>query len=229
MLFERFNKYSDIIPPIDKKKLIALSKKLLPDTIFNMASLEGNPFTYPEVQTLVDGITVGGHKVSDEQQIYDLRDSWNYLYDLISSDKFQLTKGTFDRINLIVAKNEALVSGKFRSSQVRIGGTEYLPPKAEELEGIFCSELPEIIERCESKRELAIELFLWGALNQFYYDGNKRTGRLVANGVLLSNGQGILNVRAKDKLEFNQLMIEFYETKKADNICDFLVCKCIDD
>lgn len=229
MLFERFNKYSDIIPPIDKKKLIALSKKLLPDTIFNMASLEGNPYTYPEVQTLVDGITVGGHKVSDEQQIYDLRDSWNYLYDLISSDKFQLTKDTFDRINLIVAKNEALVSGKFRSSQVRIGGTEYLPPKAEYLEGIFCNELPEIIERCESKRELAIEIFLWGALNQFYYDGNKRTGRLVANGVLLSNGQGILNVKAKDKLEFNQLMIEFYETKKADNICDFLVGKCIDD
>jgi len=229
MLFERFKKYSDIIPPIDKKKLIALSKKLLPDTIFNMASLEGNPFTYPEVQTLVDGITVGGHKVSDEQQIYDLRDSWNYLYDLISSDKFQLTKDTFDEINLIVAKNEALVSGKFRRSQVRIGGTEYLPPKAEDLEEIFYKELPEIIDRCESKRELAIELFLWGALNQFYYDGNKRTGRLVANGVLLSNGQGILNVKAKDKLEFNQLMIEFYETKKADNVCDFLVCKCIDD
>ena len=51
----------------------------------------------------------------------------------------------------------------------------------------------------------------------------------MANGVLLSNGQGILNVKAKDKLEFNQLMIEFYETKKADNICDFLVNKCIDD
>ena len=38
------------------------------------------------------------------------------------------------------------------------------------------------------------------------------------------------NIRIQiHKLEFNQLMIEFYETKKADNICDFLVCKCIDD
>ena len=137
MLFDRFNKYPDIIPPIDKKKLIALSKKLLPDTIFNMASLEGNPFTYPEVQTLIDGITVGGHKVSDEQQIYDLKDSWNYLYSLVSSDKFEVSKDTFNRINLIVAKNEALVSGEFRNSQVRIGGTDYLPPKAEELEGVF--------------------------------------------------------------------------------------------
>ena len=27
MLFDRFNKYPDIIPPSDKKKLIALSKK----------------------------------------------------------------------------------------------------------------------------------------------------------------------------------------------------------
>lgn len=42
MLFERFNKYPNTIPLIDKTKLIALSKKLLPDTIFNMASLEVN-------------------------------------------------------------------------------------------------------------------------------------------------------------------------------------------
>jgi len=47
--------------------------------------------------------------------------------------------------------------------------------------------------------------------------------------ISFKNGQGILNVKAKDKLEFNQLMIEFYETKKADNVYDFLVCKCIDD
>lgn len=71
-------------------------------------------------------------------------------------------------------------------------------------------------------------MFLWCALNQFYYDGNKRSGRLIANGVLLSNGQGVLNVRVKDRLEFNTLMVEFYDTHKSDNICDFLYNKCLD-
>ncbi|KLE15677.1 hypothetical protein [Clostridium sp. C8] len=75
MLFNRNNSYGDIIPPSDTRKLIMLVKKLLTDVVFNMASLEGNPFTYPEVQTLLDGITIGGHKVSDEQQIYRIRNA----------------------------------------------------------------------------------------------------------------------------------------------------------
>ncbi|GAA0082871.1 Fic family protein [Clostridium sp. CTA-6] len=228
MLFTRTKQYSDIIPPIDIKKLIFIVKKTLPDVIFNMGNLEGNPFTYPEVQTLLDGITVGGHRVSDEQQIYDLKNSWEYLFGLIQKDEFELNKEIFNNINNKVAINEALISGKFRDGQVRIGGTDYIPPKAELLNSVFSNELPKIIDRCKTKTELAFEIFLFVALNQFYYDGNKRTGRLLANGVLLSNGQGVLNIKAKDKLEFNTLMVEFYNTQKADNICDFLYNKCLE-
>ncbi|WP_409069240.1 Fic family protein [Clostridium sp. FAM 1755] len=228
MLFTRTKQYPDVIPPIDIKKLIFIAKKTLPDVVFNMGSLEGNPFTFPEVQTLLDGITVGGHRVADEQQIYDLKSSWEYLFELVKKDAFQLNKETFNNINIKVAINEALVSGKFRDGQVRIGGTDYIPPKAEELDSIFSNELPQIINRCHSKTELAFEILLFVALNQFYYDGNKRTGRLLANGVLLSNGQGVLNIKAKDKLEFNTLMVEFYNTQKADNVCDFLYNKCLE-
>lgn len=228
MLFTRTKTYEDIMPPIDTKKLIMLSKKLLPDVVFNMSSLEGNPFTYPEVQTLIDGITVGGHRISDEQQIYDLRDSWNFVFELVKSNSFELNENIFNAINYHVAKNEALISGTFRDSQVRIGGTEYMPPKAEDLHNIFINELPKIINRCETKTELALEIFLWVALNQFYFDGNKRTGRLLGNGILLSNGQGILNIRVSDRLSFNTLMVEFYNTLNGDNICDFLYSRCLD-
>ena len=228
MLFERNNKYKDRIPPLEIKKLIFLVKKLLPDVVFNMGNLENNPYTFPEVQTLLDGITVGGHRVSDEQQIFDLRNSWLYLFDLVQKNEFEISKEIFNNINYKVAVNEALVSGQFRDSQVRINGTEYMPPKAEDLEDIYSNELSQIIERCESKTELAFEIFLFVALNQFFYDGNKRTGRLMANGILLSYGQGILNIKSKDKLEFNKLMVDFYNTLNADNICDFLYNKCLE-
>ncbi|CZR83213.1 hypothetical protein CDFC105_43918 [Clostridioides difficile] len=39
-----------------------------------MGNLENNPFTFPEVQTLLDGITVGGHKLSDQNQILTVND-----------------------------------------------------------------------------------------------------------------------------------------------------------
>lgn len=43
--------------------------------MFETVKLEGNPFTFPEVQTLLDGITVGGRKLSDLQQVINQRDS----------------------------------------------------------------------------------------------------------------------------------------------------------
>jgi len=228
MLFDRSKNFDDISPALDTNKLISLVKKLLPDVVFNMASLEGNPFTYPEVQTLLDGITIGGHKLSDEQQVLRIRDAWNFLFNKIRNKEAELNLSLFNEINGVIAKDEALICGSFRTGGVRIGGTDFIPPAAEELEDTFNKEFPIIIERCNNATELAFEIFLWGALNQFYYDGNKRTSRLIANLVLISNGQGIFNVKAKDRLEFNTLMVEFYDTRKVENIMEFFYNKCLE-
>ncbi|MBE6088970.1 filamentation induced by cAMP protein fic [Clostridium diolis] len=228
MLFERNVTFSDVVPQLEINKLIILIKRLLPDVVFNMASLEGNPFTYPEVQTLLDGITIGGHRLSDEQQVLRIKEGWNLLFEMVRKDNITIGKELFNDFNKIIAKDEALICGQFRTGQVRIGGTDFMPPQYDELEIIFANELPQIIDRCKTKTDLAFEMFLWGALNQFYYDGNKRTSRLVCNYILLSNGQGVLNVKAKDRLEFNTLMLEFYNTRKADNIVGFFYKKCLE-
>jgi len=60
------------------------------------------------------------------------------------------------------------------------------------------------------------------------HDGNKRTSRLVSNMVLISEGQGVFNIKAKDRLQFNTLMVEFYNTREADNIVEFLYSGCLE-
>ncbi|MBP1743083.1 MAG: filamentation induced by cAMP protein Fic [Firmicutes bacterium] len=228
MLFKRTKSYEDIVPARSPKELLMLVEKLLPDVVYNMASLERNPFTYPEVKTLMDGVTVGGHKLSDEQQVLSIRNGWNYVIEAVLNDKVSLDIDTFNTLSEIIAKEEALVSGRFRTGDVRIGGTDFIPPRADELESIFETELPIIIERCSSKTDLAFEIFLWVSLNQFYYDGNKRISRLAANMILISCGQGILNVRVKDRLQFNILMVRFYNTMDADEIFGFLYDNCLE-
>jgi prophage maintenance system killer protein len=56
----------------------------------------------------------------------------------------------------------------------------------------------------------AIHIFLSMARNQFFYDVNKRMGRFLMNGYLLSHGYPVINVPAKQQLVFNELMLEFY-------------------
>lgn len=67
----------------------------LPEFIWSAGVLEGNPFTFNEVKTLLDGITVGSHKIEDQEQILNLNASARYLIRLVRSGQFELSKQHF--------------------------------------------------------------------------------------------------------------------------------------
>ncbi len=81
--------------------------------VWDAAQLENNPYTFVEVKTLLDGVTVGGHKVSDTEQVLNLADSAKKLIELVQSGRFDLDKKTFTLLNGIIARNEALEWGVF--------------------------------------------------------------------------------------------------------------------
>lgn len=195
----------------DQNYYLQMAKRLRVDFVYNTAALEGNAMTFPEVQTLLEGITVGGHKLSDEQQILNQNRSVELLFDLIEKREFELDKKTLCRLHVEVAKDEALLWGAFRNANVLIGGTEYQPPKHEVLSLVFDEGL-HVIKEIEDPIVKALSYFLFGARTQLFFDGNKRVSRLMMNGILLDAGLPILNIKAKDKLEFNTVMIAFYDS-----------------
>lgn len=187
-----------------------LAKKDKIDFVYNTSALEGNAMTYPEVQTLLEGVTVGGHKLSDEQQILNQNKSVDYLFKLIEEKSFKLNINMFTKLHSFVAKEEVLKWGVFRESSVNIGGTDYQVPHADLLEDIFTTGMEEI-EKVNHPIVRAITIFLFCAKCQFFYDGNKRTARLMMNAILIKSGYTILNIKAKDRLEFNSMMLKFYD------------------
>ncbi|MEV0314660.1 Fic family protein [Nonomuraea fuscirosea] len=74
----------------------------------------------------------------------------------------------------------------------------------------------------QSPFEQAIAYFLFAARQQFYFDGNKRTGRTMMNGHLMSNGMDAISVPAARRAEFNATMVDFYRTKDATAAFVFL-------
>jgi len=206
----------------NKQHAFMLAKKDKIDFIYNTSALEGNAMTYPEVQTLLEGVTVGGHKLSDEQQILNQNRSVNLLFDLIEKERFKLDKAILLKLHEKVAFEEALSWGAFRDGGVNIGGTDYLPPKADELDLLFEKGIKEI-QKITHPIVRAISYFLFGAKCQFFYDGNKRTSRLMMNGILLNEGYPILNIKAKDKLSFNQQMIAFYDGEPIEISIEYLL------
>lgn len=200
----------------NKKLNIFLAKKDKIDYVFNTSALEGNAMTYPEVETLLDGITVGGHKLNDELMILNQNNSIKVLFQLLENNNFDISKKIVCLLHKEVAKEEALIWGAFRDNNVRIGGTEYIPPDYKNLDALYLKNT-QILNQITHPITRAISYFLINAKTQYFYDGNKRTARLMMNGILLDNGYPMLNIKAKDKLSFNQTMIEYYDT---DNIFD---------
>jgi Fic family protein len=211
----------------NKAKAIMLAKRQLAEFVCDAVNLEGINFTFPEIQTLLEGITVGGHKVTDQQIALNQAATWRTLFALLENDQFEITPEKVCALHCIAAKNEALEWGTFRAGGVTIAGTGYVPPQASFLPELF-AKMVEDAARISDIYDKAIHFFLTMARYQFFYDVNKRMGRFVMNGLLLDSGFPAINLPAKRQLEFNQLMLPFYTTGDQQLMNTFLR-SCLDE
>ncbi len=193
----------------------AMAKQLavrdVPSLVYDAVNLEGVAMTLPEVQTILDGITVGGHKISDQNMALNQADAWKYLFKLVSESDFSFSKEVALSIHKIAGTEEALEWGAFRNGNVTINGSEYEPPSPEELDQAW-TDIETEVGSCHDIYDRAITAFLRMARAQLFWDVNKRMGRFMMNGILLEAGYPIINVPAKRQKEFNQLMLEFYSS-----------------
>ncbi len=209
------------------KLAIQLAKREIPSLVYNAVNLEGVAMTLPEVQTILDGITVGGHRISDQNMAINQANAWRHVFDLVAKDQFAFDRTTVLSIHKIAGQEEALQWGEFRSGYVSIAGSEYEPPAPDELNSIW-QQIEHQIGQLNDVYDQAITAFLQMARSQFFWDVNKRTGRFMMNGILLQQGYPIINVPAKRQQEFNTLMLDFYDTNNMTPMNQFLR-SCIDE
>ncbi|HRJ52685.1 MAG TPA: Fic family protein [Candidatus Thiothrix moscowensis] len=195
--------------PPNPATALMLAKRQLSEFVCDAVNLEGINMTLPEVQTLLDGITVGGHKLSDQQVTVNQGNAWRLLFGWLECGEFTVSAEIACKLHAAAGKEEALEWGRFRSGGVLIAGTDYLPPPVAELPARFEAMIADLAH-IDDIYDQAIHIFLTMARCQFFYDVNKRMGRFMMNGHLLQHGYPAINLPAKRQLEFNMLMLAFY-------------------
>lgn len=218
-----------------KTKALFDAKRLIAQIVTDVVNLEDINYTVPEVQTLLDGITVGGHKLQDELITLNQIKAWRYFFVTIEDGTFSFDKNYLLRLHNLVANQEALTWGEFRTGQVSISGTDYLPPKAAELNQLWDNLEHDINQKLVGNQLVTIEIYRTAVLLfakmariKFFFDGNKRTARMMMSGTLLSCGLPMINIPAKRKLEFNQTMIKYYDSEDFESLFNFMY-SCIPD
>src|SRR5258708_15441917 len=209
------------VPRASLERVVYRFRRMLPEYVWDAGVLEGNPFTFPEVKTLLEGVTVGGRKLSDQEQILNLAESSKYLVDLVKNREFSLDKSTFCSLHALVARNEALEWGHFRGEGLE---TKFTPDVALGERGeVFASGIRSLEQNVSNPFERATAFFLFGSLQQFFFDGNKRTSRFMMNGVLMTEGVDAVSIPAVRAAEFNSRMVDFYTSRDATEMMAFVL------
>lgn len=155
------------------------------------------------------------------------------LDEMVGSGRFALTKEVSDELHALVAVHEALDAGLFRGEgnvtgggAVRlsnggvVGGTPHGEGGAA-LQGHF-NDLTRFLRTSPDARERALVYFASATRRQFYFDGNKRTARLMMTGELMSHGFDIVSVTFARRLELNNALDTLFSSDDATELLRFL-------
>lgn len=224
------------LPRASLERVVFRFRRMLPEYVWDAGVLEGNPFTFPEVKTLLEGVTVGGHKLSDQEQILNLGESSKHLVNLVKNREFKLEKSMFCSLHALVARNEALEWGHFRGEGLETQFTpdvilgqhgRYTPSATEQgavrLNDMFAKGIRSLEQNVSNPFERATAFFLFGSLQQFFFDGNERTSRFMMNGILMAQGIDAISIPAVRAEQFNSRMVDFYTSRDATEMMAFVL------
>lgn len=195
-----------------------LAKKKWDENVYCGMKMENRAVTFPQTQTILNGVNVPNVQLDDIQAILNMRDAWKFLLGTVNEE---VTFEYWCKLNEYIARNEALEWGKLRTGIVGISGTDYEPPIPNKEKTI--EELKSILSTSNaSATDKALEAFVWGTRGQFFWDGNKRTSLMLANKILVSSGSGIMTITDKYMEQFNTILLNYYNTGKSEELKQFL-------
>ena len=204
-----------------KDTAIAMAKRLLVDSIWKSANLEGFHTTFPTTAAILDNAPT--NTTRDEVLfIINMKRAWQFLLDNLGAQNDIMLLRQY---NQIVGELLFQYTGEIRTFDVRIGGTSWKPeiPDPEKI----IDKIGELdtIKDIELK---ALKYFCFMTRTQMFIDGNKRVAQLIANKVLIENNIGIFQIPIKKLTDFRGLLIAFYETGNDADIIQFMRDFCIE-
>lgn len=203
---------------LTQEQSLFLAKKKWDENVYCGMKMENRAVTFPQTQTILNGINVPNVQLDDIQAILNMRDAWKFLLSTVNEEA---AFAYWCKLNEYIARNEALEWGKLRTGTVGISGTDYVPPIPEKEKTV--KELEAILsETGASSTDKALNVFAWGTRGQFFWDGNKRTSLMFANKILVSAGAGILTITDKYMEQFNSLLLDYYNNGESGELKKFL-------
>ena len=196
----------DLPEAIQKKEL----ERLIIELSWKSSKIEGNTYTLLDTEKLIlENKEAPGHDRKEAQMILNHKDAFNFIHE--NSAQFKtVTRKNLEDLHAILVKDLSVGLG-LREKPAGVVGSIYQP-----LDNVYqITEAIDALSLTVSRILLPYTKSLVALLGisyiQPFEDGNKRTGRLMANALLFSHGLAPLSYRSIDEIEYREAMLVFYE------------------
>ncbi|WP_024771654.1 Fic family protein [Aquimarina macrocephali] len=209
---------ASLSPTLYQKELERLTIELS----WKSSQIEGNTYSLLETERLFKEKQEADNKTKEEAvMLLNHKDTINYLL------KHKNLATTLD-IRLLEEVHSLLikdmhVSRNIRSRAVGITGTAYKPlDNTHQIrESLEC--MCDLINTKNSGFEKALLAVVLISYIQPFEDGNKRTGRMISNALLIADDACPLSYRSVDSLEYKKAMLLFYEQNNLAAFKDIFI------
>jgi len=204
---------ASLTPIIYQKELERLTIELS----WKSSQIEGNTYSLLETERLFLEKETAKNKSKEEAiMLLNHKDALNYILENKDITK-NLNLKTLEEIHSLLIKDLG-VSKNIRSRLVGITGTPYKPLDNKYQIKETLEQMCHLINSKENGFEKALLAIVLISYIQPFEDGNKRTGRMIGNALLVNHGSCPVSYRNIDSIEYKKAMLLFYE---QNNMAEF--------
>ncbi len=176
------------------------------------SKIEGNTYTLLNTERLIrEGVLNESNTKDEAVMILNHKKAFTYILE----QKDVLSFRELENIHRLLVQDLGINHG-IRGAGVGITGTKYIPL------GIKASieeETRRMVDVIKNKKDYfsrALIVVLGISYLQSFEDGNKRTARIFANGILVNGGLAPLSYRDIDEVKYREAMLIFYEQNSIE-------------
>ncbi|MCP4460106.1 MAG: Fic family protein [Cytophagales bacterium] len=211
---ERLNQlhseYKDNIKSLSKSQYDKELERLAIDLSWKSSQIEGNTYSLLETERLLkEQETADGKKKDEATMLLNHKKALDFIIEDPSYLDPISTARIEDIHSLLIKDLE--VDRNIRVRRVGISGTNYQPLDNEFQIREALQQMCDVVNKTDDVFDKAFLSLLLLSYIQAFSDGNKRTARIISNGILMKNGSCPLSFRTIDSIAYKKAMLIFYE------------------
>lgn len=198
---------------------LSIHKKEIERFIIEMSwkssKIEGNTYTLLDTELLIlEGIKSNKNTEHEAAMILNHKKALEYIFSTKDMWK-DMSVSKIENIHHLLTDELGITKG-LRKSVVGVTGTTYKPLDNEYQIREALEKLVQTINKRNNVFEKVLLMITGISYIQPFEDGNKRTGRLIGNALLLAYERAPLSYRSVNEIEYREAMLIFYEQNSIE-------------